>query len=75
VSWSTTNEHHLVSASHDSTVKVWDMRANVSLHTLAAHDGKALCVHWARNGRITSGGSDGKVREFRPPSEGAASAA
>ena len=37
---------------------------------------KALCVHWSCGGRIVSGGTDEKVKEFAPPAaEGAASAA
>ena len=44
-----------MSASHDSTVKVWDMRANVSLHTLAAHDGEGavrpLGAQWPHHER------------------------
>ncbi|EKX41676.1 hypothetical protein GUITHDRAFT_49497, partial [Guillardia theta CCMP2712] len=46
VSWSPSSEHHLVSCSHDHTIKLWDFRSSVPLHTIAAHDGKALCVSW-----------------------------
>jgi len=37
-------EYHLCSASYDQTIKIWDMRSAVPLHTIAAHEGKVLCV-------------------------------
>ena len=45
-------EHQLVSGSYDQTVKVWDVRSTVPLYTLAAHDGKVLCVTIGPNGEI-----------------------
>jgi WD40 repeat protein len=37
-------EHHLVSASYDQTIKFWDVRAAVPLYTIAAHDAKARII-------------------------------
>ena len=37
-------EHQLCSASFDQTIKIWDIRSTVPLYTLAAHEGKVLCV-------------------------------
>jgi WD40 repeat protein len=68
-------EHHLVSASYDQTVKFWDVRAAVPLYTIAAHDAKALCVTVGPRGEIVSGGADGKVKRFVDPATAKAAAA
>ena len=60
-------EYQLVSASYDETIKVWDIRAAVPLYTIAAHQGKALCVTVGAGGEIYSGGTDGKVKKFVDP--------
>eukprot|EP00960_Hanusia_phi_P074064 768143-Hanusia_phi.AAC.7 len=67
VSWSPSSEHHLVSSSHDHTIKLWDFRSSIPLHTIAAHEGKALCVSWGKDGFIYSGGSDCKVSRYSCP--------
>jgi ribosome biogenesis protein YTM1 len=38
--------HQLASCSHDGTVKLWDIRASIPLHTIEAHSDKALCLDW-----------------------------
>ncbi len=43
------------------------MRSQFPLHTLAAHDGKALALV-AGEGALLSSGSDGIVRKFSLPS-------
>ncbi len=43
------------------------MRSQLPLHTLAAHDGKALALA-AGEGVLLSSGSDGIVRKFSLPS-------
>ena len=51
--------YHLVTASHDGAVKVWDLRATIPLVTLSAHDDKALCAAWiGKGGLVASGGAD-----------------
>lgn len=63
VSWSPDSAFLLCSASHDGTVKVWDTRSSAPLHTLAAHDDKALCALWVAGGRVLSGGADKLLRD------------
>ena len=60
-------EHELVSASYDETIKMWDIRSAVPLYTIAAHNGKVLCVATGPGGEIVSGGTDGKVKRFVDP--------
>ena len=45
---------------------MWDVRSTVPLYTIAAHDGKVLCVT-VGPGAIYSGGTDGKVKKFADP--------
>ena len=78
VCWgSEAEEHKLVSASYDHTIKVWDIRSAVPLYTIAAHEGKVLCVTVGPSGEIVSGGTDGKVKRYIDPSvaKGAAASA
>ena len=67
-------EHQLVSASYDETIKVWDIRSTVPLYTIAAHDGKVLCLAVGPAGEILSGGTDGKLKRFVDPNSKAAAA-
>lgn len=62
--WHPASPHHLATASFDRTVKLWDLRALMPLHTLAAHTDKALAVSWAGPARLASGGADGALRMF-----------
>ena len=56
----------LASTSHDGTVKVWDIRSSVPLHTVKAHTKgtKALCLSFTKD-VIFSGGSDCIVKKFK----------
>lgn len=63
LAWHPTSGHHVVSASYDRSLKLWDLRASVPLHTLAGqHADKALCVAWAGPALVASGGADCKLR-------------
>ncbi|KAK9821782.1 hypothetical protein WJX81_002702 [Elliptochloris bilobata] len=62
--WHPTSAHHLATASFDCSAKLWDLRALVPLHTLAAHTDKALAVSWAGPARLASGGADCALRTF-----------
>lgn len=62
--WHPSSAHHLATASFDRSVKLWDLRAAVPLHTLAAHTDKALAVSWAGPRRLASGGADCALRTF-----------
>ena len=37
LAWQPDSEHHVVTASMDKTLKLWDLRAAVPLHTLEGH--------------------------------------
>lgn len=68
VAWHPTSASLFASASYDGSVKVWDARASVPLHTLAAHDGKALAVAWrledAAHVSFASGGEDKQLKFY-----------
>ena len=54
----------LLSASEDGTVKMWDTRGSVPLHTVEAHDDKALGCDWHGASRFASGGADCQLKVF-----------
>jgi WD40 repeat protein len=53
VAWSPTSAHHLVTASQDTTLKLWDVRTAVPLHTIEGHTDKVR-LHSARSPEIPS---------------------
>lgn len=59
-----TNSNMFASASHDGTVKVWDVRAETALYTIARETGKSKVfgVAWDDVIGIVSGGEDKKVQ-------------
>jgi ribosome biogenesis protein YTM1 len=66
VQWSPTDPFVLATTSHDGTLKVWDIRSSLPLHTVKAVDKKgekALCLAFG-DGMIYSGGSDCVVKQF-----------
>ncbi|KAJ3097457.1 WD repeat-containing protein 12 [Phlyctochytrium planicorne] len=72
ISWSPTESFKVASASHDGTVKVWDMRSTTPLHTIKAKKGqgkgreggnKVFALDWDQ-GRIYFGGEGGIVEVF-----------
>ncbi|CAR22807.1 Ytm1p [Lachancea thermotolerans CBS 6340] len=63
------NEYMLCSASHDGTVKVWDVRSNVPMYTITREadvtkgvNDKVFDVKWAKGVGIISGGQDKKIQ-------------
>lgn len=62
IAWHPRSACHLATASHDATVKLWDMRAAVPLHTISSHTDKVLSVAWVGPGHLASGGADSKLR-------------
>jgi ribosome biogenesis protein len=62
VKWHPTNPLLFASASHDNTVKIWDHRSNLAMHTINSHTEKALCVAWQDENTLLSGGADTKLK-------------
>jgi len=66
VCWSNDDPYILGSTSHDGTLKVWDIRSSLPLHTVKAvskRGEKVLCLSFGEN-VIYSGGSDCVVKQF-----------
>lgn len=66
VQWSPTDPFVLATTSHDGTLKVWDIRSSLPLHTVKATTNKgekSLCLAFG-DGFIYSGGSDCVVKKF-----------
>lgn len=56
----------MATTGHDGTLKVWDIRSSLPLHTVRAvskKGEKALCLAFG-DGIIYSGGSDCVVKQF-----------
>jgi WD40 repeat protein len=54
-----------VSASHDETLKVWDLRSGRELRTLAGHGSRVLAVAVTPDGKLAvSGCEDGTLKEW-----------
>ncbi|GJP33275.1 hypothetical protein CLOM_g17823 [Closterium sp. NIES-68] len=65
LSWSPSNPLHLLSSSYDGSLKIWDLRSSVPLHTVKAHSDKVLCADWWKGGdAVVSGGADNHLRIF-----------
>ncbi len=72
VRWCPWAEHHLLSASYDGSMKLWDVRAAVPLHTTPASDAKLLGADWwrappgegAAGRRVACGGADAAVHIY-----------
>ena len=66
VRWCPGDEHKLVSCSYDGTVKLWDTRGKLPLHTVKAHEGeRAMGCDFHCPRRIVSGGTDVRLRLFK----------
>ena len=65
VKWSQKDPYILASTSHDGTIKIWDIRSSLPLHTVRAHpkEEKGLCLAFG-DGFIFTGGSDCVVKQF-----------
>lgn len=61
IAWSPQSEYQVLTSSHDKSVKLWDTRAVVPLHTLEGHTDKVLCAGWCQQKRAATGGADCKL--------------
>lgn len=53
----------LASASHDMTVRIWDIATQTELHTLEGHTDLTVAVAWSPDGKtVASGAYDNTVR-------------
>lgn len=66
VQWSQTNAFHLMSTSHDGTVKLWDIRSSNPLHTVKVFgkDEKSLCLDYQQGSspKVFVGGTDCSIK-------------
>ena len=61
VKFSENNPHLLASGSHDSTVKIWDLRSKIPIFTLKEHSDKVLCLDWSSNEILATGSADSTI--------------
>ncbi|XP_019181280.1 PREDICTED: ribosome biogenesis protein WDR12 homolog isoform X1 [Ipomoea nil] len=59
--WHDKSWFHLVSASYDGKVMLWDLRTAWPLTIIDSHKDKVLCTAWWRGDSIISGGADSKL--------------
>ncbi|KAJ1834374.1 ribosome biogenesis protein ytm1 [Coemansia sp. RSA 2711] len=67
VAWAPSSAYMLASASHDGTIKVWDVRSRTPLYTVAAAsasdaDKKLLALDWHQQSLLLAGGESGSLR-------------
>ena len=62
IRWNPDNENHVVSSGYDGSIKLWDIRGRVPLHSVKTHDGKNFAVDYHGGERLASGGDDGQLR-------------
>ncbi|XP_075972663.1 gem nuclear organelle associated protein rigor mortis [Anticarsia gemmatalis] len=66
VSWSPHREEHLLSTSHDSTVRIWDITSGVCISIFGGHMVSALSATWLAmpqfETKVLSGGGDACLR-------------
>ncbi|KAL6961191.1 WD repeat-containing protein 12 [Sarracenia purpurea var. burkii] len=59
--WHNKSWFHLVSASYDGKVMLWDLRTAWPLAVLDSHKDKVLCADWWKGDSVISGGVDSKL--------------
>ncbi|CAK8533425.1 unnamed protein product [Lathyrus sativus] len=59
--WHDKSPFHLLSASYDGKVMLWDLRTAWSLSTIESHSDKVLCADWWKSDTVVSGGADSKL--------------
>ncbi|KAJ4826080.1 WD repeat-containing protein 12 [Turnera subulata] len=59
--WHSKSLFHLVSASYDGKVMLWDLRTAWPLAVISSHEDKVLCADWWKGNSVVSGGADSKL--------------
>ncbi|MQL73330.1 hypothetical protein Taro_005671 [Colocasia esculenta] len=59
--WHRRSWFHLVSASYDGKVMLWDLRTAWPLSVIDSHTDKVLCADWWKDDSLISGGADSKL--------------
>ncbi|XP_042066028.1 ribosome biogenesis protein WDR12 homolog [Salvia splendens] len=59
--WHDKSWYHLVSASFDGKVMLWDLRTAWPLAVIDSHGDKVLCADWWKGDSVISGGADSKL--------------
>ena len=66
VDWCKGSDQVFVSGSHDSVLKMWDIRAfKTPLFDLKGHSEQILCCSWSEPSIIVSGGADNDMKIFK----------
>lgn len=66
VDWCKGSDQLFVSGSHDSLLKMWDVRScKTPLYDLSGHSDQVLCCSWAQPDIVVSGGSDNDMKIFQ----------
>ena len=64
--WCNGNDQTFVSGSHDTVLKMWDIRAfKTPLFDLKGHSEQVLCCSWSEPSIIVSGGADNDMKIFK----------
>lgn len=61
IKWHSRSMFHLVSASYDGKVMLWDLRTAWPLAVIDSHKDKVLCADWWKDDSVASGGADSKL--------------
>ncbi|XP_039141101.1 ribosome biogenesis protein WDR12 homolog [Dioscorea cayenensis subsp. rotundata] len=59
--WHPRSWFHLLSASYDGKVMLWDLRTAWPLAVIDSHKDKVLCTDWWKDDSVISGGADSKL--------------
>ncbi|KAK9125205.1 hypothetical protein Scep_014051 [Stephania cephalantha] len=59
--WHDQSWFHLVSASYDGKVMLWDLRTAWPVAVIDSHKDKVMCVDWWKGDSVISGGADAKL--------------
>ncbi|KAJ4707310.1 Ribosome biogenesis protein WDR12-like [Melia azedarach] len=59
--WHDKSWFHLISASYDGKVMLWDLRTAWPLSVIDSHKDKVMCADWWRGDSVISGGADSKL--------------